>query len=405
MDRLARRAGLLACALTVAGVAQAADTFYRPEIDLRAESNDNFDLAPDPDSDSDVYGYVADAQVLIGIATPRSETTIRPRIRYQEYPDREDFSKFEGFFDFRNMYRTERSQLLTIARYSQQDSYNAELPGGEFDPDDPGNPQNPDSGTFVIGETRTRYGIEPEWSFRFTERNRVGVGAEYQAVRFDSDDFQDQTDFDFVGGNAFFGWTTGPRGELIAGAYANKYESTDDTTETKGYGGRIAYEHQWSETDTLAVEMFYETNDTTEFGLVVVEETTSGLGGEITAHRVGEVSDWQFSIGRQFLPTGARGKSESDQIRLQYNRDLSQRLSFTGAGRYETRSALNTAGQGDDRDYARADLSLRWMLSPTWYLQGGYSYIWQEREADGDDASNNRFFVGFGYQGLERQRR
>ncbi len=62
-------------------------------------------------------------------------------------------------------------------------------------------------------------------------------------------------------------------------------------------------------------------------------------------------------------------------------------------------------GQGNDRDYARVDLSLRWMVTSTWFLRGGYSYIWEDRQTAVSDADNNQFFVSFGYRGLDRQRR
>jgi hypothetical protein len=117
------------------------------------------------------------------------------------------------------------------------------------------------------------------------------------------------------------------------------------------------------------------------------------------------VSALRLSIGRTFIATGANGKAESDQVRLQYDRDLTQRLKFRGTGRYESRNSISTGGQGDDRDYARADLSLNWMMSTTWYLEGGYSYIWQDRQTAAGVAANNKLFVGVGYKGLERQRR
>ncbi len=42
-------------------------------------------------------------------------------------------------------------------------------------------------------------------------------------------------------------------------------------------------------------------------------------------------------------------------------------------------------------------------MTQTWYLGGGYAYIWQDREADPSDAANNKFFINFGYQGLNRK--
>ena len=395
----------LSLAAASVGTALAADTYVQPQMELRAESNSNFNLVPGGGSDSNVYGYIADIQVLIGIATPRSDTSMRPRVRFQEYPDRDDLEQFEAFFDLRSLYRWERSQLRTLGRYSRQDSYSAELPGGEFDPLDPDDPANPDSGVIVIGETRERYRVEPEFTFELTERTRAGVAADYQAVRYESDAVSNHVDYDYFGGNAFVSWALGPRSDFSVGTYANRYEATDDSTETDAYGGTLGYQFRLSEVAGFGVNISYEKDDTTDFVPVTVEESTSGWGATVSAVRSGEASAWRLTAGRTFIATGAGGKAESDQLRLQYDRDLTQRLEFRGVGRYESRNSISTRGQGNDRDYARADLSFRWMMAPTWYLQWGYSYIWQDRESAAGTGKNNKFFISVGYKGLERRRR
>jgi hypothetical protein len=394
------------CCLLSVEAAHAADTYVQPSAEVRVESNDNIDLDPAGISDSNVQGYIADLDALIGIATPRSNTSIRPRVRLQEYPDREEFQEVEAFFDFLTTYRWERADFRLLARYSRQDDYNAELPDGGTDPIDPNEPNNPDSGTFVIGETRTRYSVAPELAFDLTERLRAGVQSQYQAVRFDSDDLDNKVDYDFIEGAGFVRWALDERSALLASIYANLYEATDDSTETEAYGGTFGYEYQWSETTGLALEILYEQNTTTDFDPPFeFEEESSGMGGQLTAFRKGEVSEWRFSVGRQFIPTGASGKAESDQIRVQYQRDLTERLAFTGTGRYESRNAITTAGASNNRDYARADVALRWMFSSTWFVNGGYSYIWQDREDAIDSADNNRFFIGVGFKALDRQQR
>ena len=387
------------------GIVFGAQTYVTPQAELRVENNDNFDLTPDGSSDSDVYGYIADLQALIGIATPRSDTSIRPRIRLQEYPDREDIEKLEAFFDLRSKYEWERSDLLTLARYSRQDSYNADRQSGEFDPLNPEDPDVLDSSQTLVGETRTRVELRPTFTHSLTERTRLGILAEYQAVRYDSDGPDEQTDYDYLLGQGFVSWALDPRSDLSVGAYAAKYEATDDSSETDTLGGSVGYAYRWSEVAGLQTELFYEENDITDFFPVAAEETTSGWGGTATAYWTGEVSETRISVGRTFAPTGSGGKSEVDQLRVQYDRDLSERLSFLGAARYQQRNSLSTSGQDNDRDFARVDLSLKWFFDPTWFVQGGYSYIWEDRESASGSADNNKLFLSVGYKGLARQRR
>jgi hypothetical protein len=46
---------------------------------------------------------------------------------------------------------------------------------------------------------------------------------------------------------------------------------------------------------------------------------------------------------------------------------------------------------------------MKWMIARTWFVQGGYQYMWQKYQLDPDGASNNRIYIRFGYQGLGPQ--
>jgi hypothetical protein len=114
------------------------------------------------------------------------------------------------------------------------------------------------------------------------------------------------------------------------------------------------------------------------------------------------LSKWRFSSGSATPERQWPGVPDRS-ARFQYDRDLTQRLTFRSAARYESQKQLQAGSGGDTEDTARLDLSLRWMLSRKWFVQGGYSYIWQQ-EAGRDDAYNNRFFLSGGYRGLARER-
>jgi hypothetical protein len=397
---------LFALVVLQAGVAWAADVHTQPIFDLRAEQNDNFGLVPGGSPDSDVYGYVADAQWLIDMATPRGNTTLRPRIRYQDFPDRSDLERFEGFLDMASAYRWERSSLEIIGHLSHEDLYNNETAGGDFDPTDPGGSGGSDSGNIVVGETRDEFQLRPTFEHRLTERTRYGIGVEYALARYDADQgFQTKTDYDFGQVNGYLKWALSPVSDLSGGVYGSRYEPTDNSETIDAVGAQVGYAYRWSEKVGFEGTLFYEENDISVFAPFPFSETTSNFGGYLTAYRRLEVSEWQMSIGRSFIPTGDGGKSEVDQFRLQYRRDLSPRLSFRGAARYETRNGLGSQGGGVDRDFARLDLSLKWMMTQHWYVGGGYTYMWEDKATATQTGDNNKLFVNVGYQGLPAQSR
>ena len=391
---------LLAAAVLPAGAALAADTYVQPQVDLRVEANDNWDLVPGGSADSDVYGYVADLQALIGIATPRSDTSMRPRILLQEYPDRSDIDAFEAFFDVRSQYNWERSNLFVLARYQRQDIVNYNRPVAGFDEFDPNAPPVADSGRSRANETLNRVDISPTFTFNLSERTRIGAAAYYQAARYNSDGVQTSVDYDYAQGSGFFTRVLGPRNDVTLDAYVSKYEPTDSSTETVGTGGGIGYKHRWSEIAGIEGRVFYEQNDIDRFEPVRTQESTSGWGGNVTSYLNGPVSQWRVTVEQAFYPTGDGGKQENTQFRAQYGRALTQRWNFDGAALYLRARAISTNFKLDDRDYARLDVSLRWALTRTFYLSGGYSYTWQEYVVSRGSADNNRLFVSFGYQGL-----
>ena len=392
------------------GVCSAAQTYVVPSVVFRVEHHDNYRLVPGGNPDSSIIGYIADAQALIGIDTPRSQTTIRPRLKLQEYPDLNDLddnqqvTPVEGFLDLVSLYAWQRGDFGVVGRYARQDSYNAETPGGRFDPLDPSFNDNPDSGRARVEQTRDWLQFQPTFRYEVSERTHIGVTADYQMVRFDSDGVPTDLDYDYavLDGSAI--WSLNSVSDLTVGAYASNYQAMTDSlgevSETDAYGGRVGYKYRWSNVTGVEAELFYESNDTTDLVAGGAEFSTSGWGGSLMAYRRQEVSEWRLSVGRTFQPTSDGRKAEFDQFRLQYDRDLSQRLKFLGAARYETRSSIASNVLSNDRDYARIDVSLEWMLTPRWFVGGGYSYLWEDRVKAPESAEDNRLFMAVGFRGL-----
>lgn len=389
----------LGASLALSANVTGAEFTTEPRVDMRVEYNDNLDLDPITTSESEDYGYIAEMDVLLGIASPRGETSLRPRVRLQEYPDRDDTENVEGFLDMLSRYEWQRGVFTFNGNFAYQDLLNSDTSGG-FDPLDPDG-GNPDGGGTTIGQTRTTIGVRPTYEYRLSERTTIGTSVDYIATRYDADEGPTtRTDYDYGVVDGYLTWAVSSRGSLTAGAYASRYETTDDVEKTDAVGGRLGYAYRWSDTDGIEAAINYERNDTETLLPILFEESSSDIGGTLTAYRVLEVSEWRFSVGRWFIPSGDNGKSITDRFRLQYDRQFSPRLLFRGEGRYETRSAISELNQGNDRDFARADLSLKWMITQKWYVGGGYSYLWEDREQAVSDADNNRFFINFGYQGL-----
>ncbi len=158
-----------------------------PRVDLRVEQNDNLNLDPVTTSDSDVLGYIAEMDLLMDIATPRGETSLRPRVRFQDYPDRDDFERFEGFLDMLSRYEWERSTFEFDGNFSHQDLYNSDTPGGGFDPLDPA-AETRMAALRRSGKHARRWDCSRRSSIRLRSARDSAFGADYLAARYDADE-------------------------------------------------------------------------------------------------------------------------------------------------------------------------------------------------------------------------
>jgi hypothetical protein len=93
-----------------------------------------------------------------------------------------------------------------------------------------------------------------------------------------------------------------------------------------------------------------------------------------------------------------------NRLQLEYDRNVSSRLSFMGALVGLQVRALTADAQGDNRTYGQTVLDVKWMLAPTWFIQGGYQYTFQKYEYDPPSVANNRVYIRIGYQGLGQER-
>ena len=206
-------------------------------------------------------------------------------------------------------YEWQRSIFEFAGNFSHQDLYNSDTPSGGFDPLDPDG-GDPDGGAATIGQTRTALGLNPTFEYQATERVTLGFAADYLAARYDADDGPStRTDYDYGVLDGYLSWALSPSAYFSAGAYASRYEAEDEIETTDAIGGRLGYAYRWSETDGIEANINYERNDTETFVPVLFEESSSDFGGTLTAFRKLEVSEWRFSVGKYFIPTGDNGKS------------------------------------------------------------------------------------------------
>lgn len=408
MSLLSRKTAPHLCSAAVAGllagaapdVATAADTYFVPGASARFEHDSNRNLTPDGQPSENVTGYRATAEALIGSRTPRSDTQLRPQISVSRYPDTKEFNQTEAQVDLRSNYRSERSVLGLIARYSRTSEYNAEFADIAFDDFDPTAPVVGGDGRVIASERRTRIDVRPSFTYQFTPRTGIGLDLLAQDVSYGADGPTSQVDHRSYDVDLHVTQLLTQKTTMLLGVFASRYETDDDLNQTDGYGLSAALRQRWSETFTGDVAFRIEDSDIEYRGLVPQKQnrTTWSLRGGLAWR--GQVTRVRMSLGRALAPSGDGSRAIRDELRAQFDRDLSQRLVWHGIARAMTQKTLGDLVPDNKRDSVRVESSLDWRASRTWTVSLGAAYTWQDREADPSSADSTSLFVSVGYRGL-----
>jgi hypothetical protein len=395
-------AALLSGAVLSATSAHAAQVYVQPIISTQVQSSTNLGL--DPGVDDRTESYSADAATLIGIATPSSDTTLKPRLQYRDYSDASRRDRLEAFLDLSTLYTGQRSSFLMFGRYEHRDEANAEKSAAQFDDVTPDAPTDPETGRIQNGATRDMVLLAPTYKYKLTQRTDIGASATVQTLDYSPDDVSRHVDYRYYEGKGFVGWELSQRTSLSLGGYASKYEAENIDATTDSVGASAEFEWDWSAVLESSLALVYQRSDVERTEPFLFEDKTNAWGANFKTVYKGQVSRTRLNVGRTITPSGTGGLLESDNVRLQFERDLTPRWELTAAGRYLRNRALTDDTAGNDRDYRRVELGLRWMVTRTWFVEGAYEYTWQKYENDSRSADDNSFALKFGYRGLPRQR-
>ncbi|MGD0502376.1 MAG: hypothetical protein ABSD02_06525 [Steroidobacteraceae bacterium] len=390
-----------AAALLAAAPVLAAEYYVQPTASIAAENDSNLDL--NPGGMHAVQGYMGDAAALFSISTPESDTSIRPHIDYRNYPTDSADNRLEEYLDLNSYYKSQRSKASVYFGFERRDEINAELNAAFYNPYGPVLPTNPETGRTINGATRTSYILMPDYSYGLTPLTAVGVSAIVQQFQYSPTNTYDAIDFRYFQAKAYLRFALDQKDDMTVGAYGSKYQATEfDSTATAG-GVSLQLDTNWSPLLTTTASVQYQ-HTTVEDSLPTLFKTTvSPWGANVAVTYKVAASQFRLNGGRVITPSGGGGIYVNDQVQLQYERDFTQRLSLTAAAVALRNHGVTSNVSGDDRTYVRPVVQVKYLLTQTFSVQGGYQYMWEKYQINPDGALNNRVYIQFTYQGLGRQ--
>jgi hypothetical protein len=407
IERDHRVAAIGAFMIIAGGAAVAADVYVQPRADIGVEVDTNRDMVSSGPTTT-AEGTDVEAGATVGIATPESDTTLRPQVRYYDYPELDETS-LEGRMDFASTYNSQRNQFGIYGEFDRRDLYGSELASATFNPVNPNLPTTPETGRISEHGARTLFTVVPRYSYNLTERLSFQASGIYQNIGYSGANSADYIPYDYYDIAAGLDWKLSPRSDISLGIDGSKDSAKDTYSVTDGHGVTLTYNYQWSKVFTSSFALVGEQYDvygapsTVSSTPITSKVAASGIGATYQTTWQGQVSQIQATVGRTFTPSGAGGSYTSDQLQIEYKRQLKARLLFDGAAHYIRNVALSSQYEDGNYDYLVVTADLRWMLTRTWYVAGGLQYLEEKSPVAGTSANNSMAHVSFGYEGLNRQ--
>ena len=344
--------------------------------------------------------YRLNTLALWGWQTQRSQIELRPRVQFQEFPDREGIDPVEYFLDLRTEHHTLTSEFGLFARYAHQDMYNANMAKPVLILSIPIRP--PQMAVLCLSAARRRDdrrgGVIRH---QFTELTSMSGLLSYKMISY-SDQLIDRVGYKSPYAELMLTRAFGPVAELSIGPYASHSEADDGSNETDTVGAKVSLYYKWSPTVYFTVAGAYERNEVTDFAPTRTQDTLGDWGLEFSGYYERRIGSVRYAIGRYLTPSTLGTRSTKDQVRVQYIRPLSALLDINGSVRVSREERIREQG-GEVRKRALTELSLARQITRTWYVSCGYRYVWQDLGGN-VDADNNGVFLSFGYSGLDPRR-
>lgn len=366
-----------------------------PEIVLQGEYNDNARLEVDDALQNEISGADLEASVRFLRRSPTGSFLFLPRVSTSYYPDDRDDDSTDAFVLLSGEHRTQRSIWSLRTRYSDEQVRSAEIEDPDFGNPDIDRPITDDTGFIQVKNRRSRFVLSPSAQFRVSERNWLGIVADYHVTSYDQQ-FAELRDNDYGYVEVNFRRELSPKTALTLRAYGGTYESDDGdfSSDTSGIGAQI--DHDISERSSFFVLAGAIQVDS---DFVVAGVPDSGSEDEFIAGlgltRNFEISRLVLDLRHSVNPAGGTFLTERTQLRARLTRQLTPLVTGRVSVRVQATSAVPESTVVLDRDQGRLSLGLEWQLSRNWSFVANYAFTRQEFEGQGDASSNS---VGLGFR-------
>ena len=360
-------------------LAASAATSWEPQLALKYDYSDNQNLAEGPAAAEETYGGRLLAALEWRSFTERSEMLLRPQIRLSRYRGDIEESRSDYYLFARGKYDWQTARVGLLADYSRVTKLTSDLADVPF-PTDPGAspPDQTDTGIVTTRGYKESLYITPNVAWDVTER--TSLGARYGFLQVDYIDVPPGGGTDFTNNEIDLTVDHAFTQRLTLGVFltAGKYETDVNNVQTDYQEGGASLTYKPSEQTIVEAVVGAHRSDTSSSAAAAVEENVTDPFGWLQWTYRAPRDLWQFYAGRSFDPSGNGTLSRRDQARFNWDRRLTERLTSTAGMRWIQSESTTILGIESRRDYGRAELGLRWLMTRMISVGATASYTYQD---------------------------
>ena len=341
--------------------------------------DDNFFMT---ESEQDTWIYSVKPEVSLIYVSPVAKSQLDAKVAVKRYSEFGQFDSEDPAFDWKNSYKTQRSNWSINLGYSENSQRDAaEQDVGIFD-----------SNTIV----ETIY-LDPSVAFEISERDQLGISLNYAERDYDVNDFSDN-DNQTVGLN----WQHRLNELLSTTATLSVSQYSADrvaisSTETDYIQTTVGFIYKYSEAMTINGSAgYFETDSQARFlagpALLIVDtERTGTLLNLGIAYRY-EKDNVSFNLSRGLYPSSQGVVEERDSIGMDYEHQFNGR-SASGINI----SWHNTDFLLEERETLTLSPFYRYRLTEKLQLKTSYIFRRFDRQSTLTEVDSNRVKVGLRY--------
>ena len=394
--RAALAGATLSCAVLAAGRAQAASWDFDPRVEVGAEYDDNYRLAPVNQPKVPAYGSIADVSFTERLLDPRYELDIAPRVHNTFFPDDHTDQSTDGYLDLSGHYNTQRATFGGLISYANETVIASELLSASFPGLGLGQTTGEETGLVSFHNRRVLERFLPNMSYDFSPRWHLRAEGEYENASFSQNVIEQQgvtsnvfaqegfKDYYLKGGLQY---DFSQRYDLVTSLEGAKFLPDGSPTTTERYG--VEWQFEGRPNQILQYYARLGVNEVHAHTLVDGNIDKTLVVGGAGATWTYQLSQYTIDLIRDLSPSAGGAVVQHDEIRGRMLKALTPRLYTVLAARYvRVRGASDTILGIVGSDYRAASAALQYQITRNYRLSGEYDYTWQHFQGEPSSRSN-----------------